>query len=127
MLPGFEDFTAELTAVEIERVVPRIAGMIRRRKQAEKAITNTEIRYQLKKNYGIRVRSTRVRAIIHYIRVKHIVPCIAATSKGYYVETRGEYLERYISSLNGRVNSISEIVTAIRQDMHGIQTNLELV
>lgn len=116
MLHGFEEQTCELNDHERDVLLPLIVKGLTVRIGEEKAITNVKIREGMEKN-GTPLSDARVRKIVHYIRVNRLVPFLCASSKGYWVETDRDRYEKWIGSLQGRINSIAEIMNAAKQDL----------
>lgn len=107
MVNGFENETHELTQEELDLVLPFKKGLINKI-GVENAIKNQQMIAGFKKQ-GITLNEARVRKIIHYIRVKRLVPNLIATSKGYYIEKDKAKLAIYVESLDQRIRSIKEV------------------
>lgn len=116
MLYGFEEQTCELNDNEREVLLPLIIKGLTVRIGEEKAITNVKIREGMEKN-GTPLSDARVRKIVHYIRVNRLIPFLCASSKGYWIETDRDRFAKWVGSLQGRVNSITEIINAAQQDL----------
>ena len=109
MLTGFEELTCELTEQEERVLLPVIVRGLRAKVGRAMAVTNKAIVEGLRVNMSIAVTAPRIRKIINYIRCKGMVPCLIATSEGYYVaETEQELLD-YEESLRGREAAIREV------------------
>ncbi len=109
MIEGFENETADLTIYELTVVLPALSNGLRTKLGKQNAVTNKEIVAGLMKNRGIQVTEARVRKIINYIRNRGIIPCLIATSTGYYVATDKKEPVDYIDSLLGREEAISVV------------------
>ena len=117
MITGFEEQTEPLTDQEREVFLPPIIKGLRVKVGKEKAVTNKDIVRGLKANCDIKIGEARVRKMINYIRNNDIIPCLIATSKGYYIaETKDEMLD-YIESLYGRVEAIEADALSIKRQM----------
>ena len=117
MITGFEKQTEPLTDQEREVFLPPIIKGLRVKVGKEKAVTNKDIVRGLKANCDIKIGEARVRKMINYIRNKDIIPCLIATSKGYYIaETKDEMLD-YIDSLYGRVEAIEADALSMKRQM----------
>ena len=117
MITGFEEQTEPLTEQEREVFLPPIIKGLRVKVGKEKAVTNKDIVRGLKANCDIKIGEARVRKMINYIRNNDIIPCLIATSKGYYIaETKGEMLD-YIDSLYGRVEAIEADALSMKRQM----------
>lgn len=116
MIQGFEEETAPLSAKELE-LVPIFVGALKQKIGKDKAVTNTDIRAGMKSAKGINVPPSRVRKIINYIRMNDLVPCLIATSAGYYISQNKEELKKYIESLMGRERAIRAIRQQIEKSL----------
>ena len=117
MITGFEEQTEPLTDQEREVFLPPIIKGLRVKVGKEKAVTNKDIVRGLKANCDIKIGDARVRKMINYIRNNDIIPCLIATSKGYYIaETKDEMLD-YIDSLYGRVEAIEADALSMKRQM----------
>lgn len=115
MITGFEEQTKPLTDNEREVFLPLIIEGIRVRHGKENAITNKEIVSRLRERRGVKMSEARVRKIVNHIRCNDLVPCLIATSDGYYIaETEQELLD-YEESLAGREDAIREVRLSIRR------------
>jgi hypothetical protein len=106
-IKGFEDETHELTKEEIELlaiIVPKISRNIGK----QRAVTNERIRDFLSKE-GHKVQPSRIRQLMHYIRVNRLVKNLIATSRGYYRAETQQEIDDYVESLYQRANSIIEV------------------
>lgn len=117
MITGFEEQTKPLTDQEREVFLPPIIKGLRVKVGKEKAVTNRDIVRGLKANCDIKIGEARVRKMINYIRNNDIIPCLIATSKGYYIaEAKDEMLD-YIDSLYGRVEAIEADALSMKRQM----------
>ena len=117
MITGFEEQTEPLTDQEREVFLPPIIKGLRVKVGKEKAVTNKDIVRGLKATCDIKIGDARVRKMINYIRNNDIIPCLIATSKGYYIaETKDEMLD-YIDSLYGRVEAIEADALSMKRQM----------
>ena len=110
MITGFEEQTKPLTDQEREVFLLPIINGLRVKVGKEKAVTNKDIVRGLKANCDIKIGEARVRKMINYIRNNDIIPCLIATSKGYYIaETKDEMLD-YIVRLCEATRRDSRII-----------------
>ena len=117
MITGFEEQTKPLTDQEREVFLPPIIKGLRVKIGKDKAVTNRDIVRGLKANLNIKIGEARVRKMINHIRNNDIIPCLIATSKGYYIaETKDEMLD-YIDSLYGRVEAIEADALSMKRQM----------
>ena len=107
MITGFEEQTEPLTDMEREVFLPPIIKGLRVKVGKGKAVTNRDIVRGLKANLDIKISEARVRKMINHIRNNDIIPCLIATSKGYYIAETPEEVDDYIDSLYGRIEAIT--------------------
>lgn len=116
MLYGFEEETAELDEYENTVLLPKILIGLKTKQGEHLAVTNKQMREGMAQ-CGFPVGDARVRKIIHYIRVKRLIPFLCASSKGYWIEPDVERYMKWIGSLKGRIDAISLIMNAAVQDL----------
>ena len=116
MIINFEEITFELTDIEVETTLPKVVEILSSATNLQRAITNEKIIFLLKQQ-DIKCSSPRIRKIIHEIRIHHLVPHLIATSKGYYITSDIEEVRKYIVSLQQRIRSITEIITALETEL----------
>lgn len=63
----------------------------------------------------IKPNPARIRKIINHIRQNDLVPCLIASSKGYYVAETEEELLDYEDSLRGRADAIMGVCESIER------------
>ncbi len=108
MIKGFEKETNELTDYELKLVNPIVKGLSTKVGK-DSAVTNKTILEAMKKlNYN--VTASRIRKIIHHIRVNKLVPNLISSNTGYWIATSQEEIFDYIDSLHQRMNSINEVI-----------------
>jgi hypothetical protein len=113
MIAGFEEQTEPLSEYETSQLLPLITSGLKSKQGAASAITNKAICTALRSR-GLKISEARVRKIINHIRKHDLIPCLIATSKGYYITHDRAELETYIQSLKSRED-------AIRQVRHSMQ------
>lgn len=118
MITGFEGYTQELSEYEINSVLPRIYSVLHWRKGEELAIRNNEVVYWLKNN-NIKTTEPRIRKILHIIRTSGMIKGVVATSKGYYIANTEQEWEKYIVSINERIDHITTLKNAIIEQYRG--------
>ncbi len=112
MITNFENQTHELNTYERDVLLPLIIKGLKTKVGKENAVTNKQICKALKQQ-GYKINDARVRKLVQYIRVNHIVHLVIATSKGYYLATTKDEVEKYIKSLTERLSAIQETRNAI--------------
>ena len=106
MLSGFNKETAPLTDKELA-TVPQMVDILKRAYGSKNAVFND----QIQRLTGL--SSPRVRKVINHIRTNGLVPCLIATSRGYFVAETEEEVVEYEESLMGREMAIKEIRESI--------------
>lgn len=112
MLEGFEKQTMPLTDEEQNTLVPIFVRCLAGQRGKENAVTNKEI---CSKMCNYKMSDARVRKIINHIRINDLVPCLIATSNGYYVAVTEQEISEYCLSLEGRENAIREVRLSIER------------
>ncbi len=113
MIKGFTTETEPLSDYERDVLVPvLIRGLIEKVGKA-RAVTNKYIVQCLKADY--KITEARVRKVINYIRTKDLVPCLIATSDGYYIAETEQELKDYEDSLLGREEAIRAVRLSINR------------
>ena len=102
MIQGFDEQTEPLTEYEETQILPQIVRGLRQKIGKAMSVTNKSIVEGMKRNLGLKITEPRVRKIINHIRIHDLVPCLIATSQGYYVAESEQELKDYEESLLGR-------------------------
>lgn len=122
MINGFEEQTEPLTEYEESEILPHIVRGLRLKVGKAMSVTNKAIVEGMKRNLGLKITEPRVRKIINHIRVNDLVPCLIATSQGYYIAESEQELKDYEESLLGREEAIRSVRLSIqRQRKHKFQ------
>lgn len=113
MIKNFDRETDTLSSFEEKNVLPKIVEILENRKGYAQVITSKKI-LEL---YGTpdKESSARVRKVINYIRNHNVIPCLIASSKGYYIATDAKEIAEYEESLRGRVSAIHKMRLSIRK------------
>lgn len=119
MVRGFETYTEPLKAVEKEQTAPTLANYLKWRKGKALAISNGELREQMRLR-GYHISEAKMRALINYIRTNGLVERLVANSQGYYVAESAAELADYCDSLREREAAIR----AVRQALEGQNTGV---
>lgn len=124
MIKNFEKFTVELNQVE-RRLIPMMVDRFKTKRGIKNIVTADAMIDAIAKTYGVKLKDTRIRKIIQYIRVNNLVPGLIATSRGYYTaESIGEIME-WIESLKVRESAIRQIREVAEHHVHLIQTKAQ--
>ena len=119
MVQGFEKYTEALTTYERDMLVPVLVAGLKRRIGAKYAIRNKEICQALTSRGYEKLTEARVRKCINYIRVNGLVPHLVANSRGYYVATSVEEVEKYTESLRERAEAIWAVRASLLKELNG--------
>ena len=111
MINGFDIETAPLSDYEKEQILPAIKAILNGHIGPRAAITNKQIVALLSPTY--KVTDSRVRKVINHIRNNDLIPCLLATSDGYFVATDEAEVTAYEESLLGREMAIKAVRVAI--------------
>lgn len=112
MVDGFEKETKPLTEYELNTLVPIITRCMANKIGEERAIKNGYICAKMMAA-GYQITPARLRKVINHIRTHSLLPGVIATSKGYYIATKKEEVEKYIGSLKSREDAIREVRDAL--------------
>ncbi len=116
MIKNFEDQTEELNSYELSKLVPAMVNGLKTKIGKNNAIKNADM-VKAMKRAGYSITDVKVRKIINHIRNNALVPCLIATSKGYYVGDSLQELEDYITSLAQREKAIKDVRIAIQNQV----------
>lgn len=125
MIKGFDKETDVLNDYELNTLVPLLIRGLSLRVGKDRAVTNKHIVKCMKDSY--KISEARVRKVINYIRNHDLVPCLIATSEGYYIADSEQELREYEESLLGREEAIRTVRLSInrqRKERYGCQQSL---
>lgn len=103
----------KVTWQERKLVIPIIVKRIRLAQRQKQAITNSHLCNSLAKHDGIKINTTTVRKLIHYIRVNGIIKRLLAGSHGYFVSSDPVKIANYLKRLNKVIREIGTFKQAI--------------
>lgn len=127
MIKGFEEITHDLTKKELE-LVPELVRLLKLAKDKNNIWDNNQLRFFLEKECDLKlgeIKPSRIRAMIHYIRVSGLVPMLCSNSKGYYIGTEKECFE-YLESLKERILAIASVYSSIKKQVNTNEFQLKL-
>lgn len=127
MIQGFSEQTEPLTEYEEQTLLPQLVRGLQTKIGKAMSVTNKAIIDGMNRNLGLKITDARVRKLINHIRVHDLVPCLIATSQGYYVAESEQELKEYEESLLGREAAIRQVRLSIqrqRQHKYSHQTSL---
>lgn len=113
-LKGFEMETAPLTDYEEKTLLPIVVRGLATKRGKASAVKNTYICQKLRAA-GYDITEARLRKLVNHIRIKGIIPCLIATSAGYYITRDVQEMDDYIESLYGRENAIRAVREAMME------------
>lgn len=123
MLTLFENVTSRLTPIEKDTIVPMIVETLKYKNTPQHAVTNKHLVGWLKA-CKIDTSEIRVRMMINHIRNTNLLPCLIASGNGYWVTDDPDVIDKYIDSLNGRINSIRNMAESLKaQKMKLVKQN----
>jgi hypothetical protein len=108
MIKNFEEFTIELTPNE-RRLIPMMVDRFKNKRGIKNIVTAETMTEGIAQAYGVKLKDTRIRKIIQFIRVNNLVPGLIATSRGYYTAETVAEINQWIESLKARESAIREI------------------
>jgi len=130
MIRNFEEYTSEMTEDEINYIIPRLIKMLTLAIGKGNALTNRKIVYDINirnavtkpdpsGEYRKQVTTSepRIRHMIHILRVSDAIPCLIATSAGYYISNDRQEIETYMGSIDDRLRSIYQIRRALKRQL----------
>jgi len=148
MIVNFEEITKDLSPIEKLYVMPRVWGILTLAIGKDNSITNkyivdninkwNPITYVLtddpqQKEQRVKTDASRIRKVIHCLRVSNEIPCLIATSLGYYVSHDKKEVETYIQSIDERLRSIYQVRRTMKRQLRdwvmadAVQQELNLI
>jgi hypothetical protein len=121
MIKNFEEFTIELTPTEY-RLIPMMVDRFNNKRGIIHIVTAETMIAKINEAFGIKLKDTRIRKIIQYIRVNNLVPGLIATSKGYYTAETTAEINEWIESLKAREFAIRQIREVAEHHVHLMET-----
>lgn len=106
MIPGFEDFTVDVSEGDIE-AINIIAKALNCRVGLHHAITNQEARKAMYSFNGTNISDVKFRKYIQYIRAYNLCPRLCASSKGYWIAKDEKEFIKYREGYASRMRAMS--------------------
>ena len=116
MIKNFERDTCKLNDYEKDKILPAVVTVLKRCVGKANAITNKKIIDLYLADYPI--NPARLRKVLHYIRINHLVKGLIATGRGYFIAEQQKDFEDYIKSLEGRIGSIRDVKQSMTEQMN---------
>ena len=117
MIEGFEEHTQALTDYERDILLPVIVKGLNRKIGEDNSITSKEIIRKLT-DLGYKISGARLRKIVNHIRIKGLIKCLMASSRGYWIEDDPQKLMTYIISLEQRAESIQNVAESLKAQLY---------
>lgn len=115
MIQGFQEQTEPLTEYEEQTLLPQLVRGLQLKVGKAMSVTNKAIIEGMNRNLGLKMTDARVRKLINHIRIHDLVPCLIATSQGYYIAESEQELRDYEESLLGREAAIRSVRLSIQR------------
>ena len=115
MINGFSEQTEPLTEYEEQTLLPQLVRGLQTKIGKAMSVTNKAIIDGMNRNLGLKISDARVRKLINHIRTNDLVPCLIATSNGYYIAESEQELKEYEESLLGRESAIRQVRLSIQR------------
>lgn len=115
MIQGFQEQTEPLTEYEEQTLLPQLVRGLQTKVGKAMSVTNKAIIDGMNRNLGLKISDARVRKLINHIRTNDLVPCLIATSNGYYIAESEQELKEYEESLLGRESAIRQVRLSIQR------------
>lgn len=125
MINNFEEFTDELNDYERTTLLPVMVKCFKKHVGEENAIKSHQIKSKMEE-HGYDISDARIRKIVHAIRQHSLVPCLVATSKGYFVADKVSQVSDFIDSLQGREYAICAIKEALIVQRDAMREKLKM-
>lgn len=105
MIPGFEEYTVDVTNNELE-IIQVIAKCLNKRVGHYQSITNAEMRRKILDWNGTKISCAKMRKYIQYIRQENMCPKLCASPKGYWIAENNEEWMQYKENFAKRARAI---------------------
>ena len=93
-------------------ILPLVVDILKDRRGRGKELSASMICHALRR-LGYHATDIMVRAVVNHIRTECVIPCLVANNHGYYVAFTRDDMDACISSLEGRVEAIKEVIQAL--------------
>ena len=114
MVTNFENETHELTDQELN-MVSTVKKILELHVGKNNPVISDKIMEDALHMYQINLGTgARVRKLINYIRVTGLIPNLAASSRGYWIETDLNELRKYVRSLRERASAIRTVADRVQ-------------
>ena len=117
MIKNFEEFTIDLNPTE-HRLIPMMVDRFKMKRGIEHIVTADTMISKIHETFGVKLKDTRIRKMIQFIRVHNLVPGLIATSRGYYTAETTAEINEWIESLKAREFAIRQIREVAEHHVH---------
>ena len=124
MIKNFEEFTVELTPTE-QRLIPMMVDRFKTKRGIKNIVTADAMIEGINQAFNIKLKDTRIRKIIQFIRVNNLVPGLIATSRGYYTAETTAEINEWIESLKAREFAIRQIREVAEHHVHLLENKAQ--
>jgi hypothetical protein len=124
MIKNFEEFTIDLTPTE-HRLIPMMVDRFKMKRGIAHIVTAETMISKINESFGVKLKDTRIRKMIQFIRVNNLVPGLIATSRGYYTAETIDEINEWIESLKAREFAIRQIREVAEHHVHLLQTKAQ--
>jgi len=117
MITNFETQTKPLTDWERMTLLPIMVSELTKHRSRGNAIKSDRLAEIVLKACGEKPNGARIRKVVNHIRVMGLVPCLAATTDGYFVAVNINEIADCVSSLRQRARQIDIVASALTDQM----------
>ena len=117
MINTFEKETKPLTDWEMMHLLPAMVKELSQHVSRRSAIKSDYIAERMLLATGQKPNGARIRKIVNHIRITGMIPCLVATSEGYYVAANAEEIADCVISLQQRAKQIDQVAQALHNQM----------
>lgn len=118
MIRNFESQTKPLTDWEQTTLLPIMVQELSKHRSGKNAIKSDRLAIIVQEACGQKPNGARIRKVVNHIRVCGIIPCLCATSDGYYVAANINEISDCVTSLRQRARQIDQVASALAGQMN---------
>jgi len=117
MITTFENETKPLTDWERMTLLPAMVKELSQHRSRRNAVKSERLAILMEEATGKRPNGARIRKVVNNIRINGYLPCLAATSEGYYIAVNVNEIADCVTSLRQRARQIDQVANALNQQM----------
>ena len=117
MIKKFEKETKPLTDWEEKTLLPIMVKELSKHRSSRNAIKSDILSHKVEEACGQRPNSARIRKVVNHIRICGLLPCLVATSDGYFIATSHNEIADCVISLRQRARQIDTVASALDTQM----------